>query len=108
MMGFFEIWPEKNQELHHNSVGIEIQAEHAESILYLLKSIMQLTETIFSDSVIFIVKKREENRLWRKSAFCGEKVKNAGGKKKIHLREGFRRLPGGVPLPGHPGPYALA
>jgi hypothetical protein len=42
---------------------------------------MQLTKTIFPDSVIFIEKKRVENRLWRKSAFCGEKVKNAGEKK---------------------------
>ncbi len=41
---------------------------------------MQLTETIFSDSTIFIEKKRVENRLWRKSAFCGEKGKNAGEK----------------------------
>jgi hypothetical protein len=44
---------------------------------------MQLNKTIFSDSTIFIEKKRVENRLWRKSAFCGEKVENAG-EKKIH------------------------
>ena len=49
-----------------------------------LKSIIQLTKTIFPDSVVFIEKKRVENWLWRKSAFCGEKVKNAGEKKKIH------------------------
>ena len=39
---------------------------------------MQLTKTIFLDSAAFIEKKRVENRLWRKSAFCSEKVKNAG------------------------------
>jgi hypothetical protein len=44
---------------------------------------MQLTKTIFHDSATFIVKKKVENRLWRKSAFCGEKVKNAGEKKNI-------------------------
>jgi hypothetical protein len=43
---------------------------------------MQLTKTSFLDSATFLEKKRVENRLWRKSAFCGEKVKNAGGKTK--------------------------
>jgi hypothetical protein len=46
---------------------------------------MQLTKTIFPDSVIFIEKKRVENGVWRKSAFCGEKVKNAGEKKIHHI-----------------------
>ncbi len=35
---------------------------------------MQLTKTIFLDSVSFIEKKRVENRLWRKSALCGDFV----------------------------------
>ena len=38
-----------------------------------LKSIMQLTKTIFPDSAIFIEKKRVENRLWRKSEFSWRK-----------------------------------
>jgi hypothetical protein len=42
-----------------------------------------LSQTIFPDSTIFIEKKRVENRLWRKCAFFGEKVKNAGEKKYI-------------------------
>jgi hypothetical protein len=46
---------------------------------------MQLTKTIFPDSTIFIEKKRAENRLWRKNALYGEKVKNAGEKKIHHL-----------------------
>jgi hypothetical protein len=45
---------------------------------------MQLTETMFTDSTIFVEKKRVENGLWRKNAFCGEKVKNAGEKKYIN------------------------
>jgi hypothetical protein len=45
---------------------------------------MQLTKTTFLDSATFIEKKRIENRMWRKSAFCGEKVNNAGEKKLIH------------------------
>jgi hypothetical protein len=47
---------------------------------------MQFTTAlpIFPDSPIFIEKKRVENRFWRKSAFCGEKVKNAGEKKLHH------------------------
>ncbi len=51
-----------------------------------LNSIMQLTKTIFPDSTTFIEKKRVENRWWRKNAFCGEKVKNAGEKKIHHMR----------------------
>ena len=35
----------------------------------LSKSIMQLAKTTFSDSVMFIEKKRLENRLWAKSEF---------------------------------------
>ena len=42
------------------------------------KSIMQLTKTIFSDSVIFIEKKRVEIQLWQNVNF--------GGKKKIFIR----------------------
>jgi hypothetical protein len=61
---------------------------------------MQFTKTIFLDSVIFIEKKRVENRLWRKSAFCGEKVKNAGEKEKKTCPEPCRvklpRLGGGT------------
>ena len=37
---------------------------------------MQLTKTIFSDSAIFIEKKRVENQLWAKSEFLWAK-KNA-------------------------------
>ena len=37
------------------------------------KSIMQLTKTIFSDSAIFIEKKRVENRLWANSEFSWAK-----------------------------------
>jgi hypothetical protein len=43
---------------------------------------MQFTKRIFPDIVIFVEKKRVENLLWRKSAFRGEKVKNAGEKQK--------------------------
>jgi hypothetical protein len=46
---------------------------------------MQLTKTIFLDSATFIEIKKVENLLWKtKSAFCGEKEKNAG-EKKYHL-----------------------
>ena len=38
-----------------------------------LKSIMHLTNTISSDSVIFIEKKRVENRLWAKCEFLSTK-----------------------------------
>ncbi len=38
-----------------------------------LKSIMQLTKTIFPDSAIFIEKKRVENQFWRKSEFLWRK-----------------------------------
>ena len=37
-----------------------------------LKSKMQLTKTIFSDSVIFIEKNRAENHLLEKVNFCGQ------------------------------------
>ena len=52
---------------------------------------MQLTKTVFLDSVTFIEKKKVENWLWRKSALCGEKVKNAGEKKKSSGERG--RIP---------------
>ena len=60
---------------------------------------MQFTRTIFPDSTIFIEKKRVENRLWRKSTFCGEKVKNAGEKKMHHIRPSAGTR---VPSPGCP------
>ena len=41
------------------------------------KSIMQLAKTSFSDSVIFIEKKRVENRLWAKSEFLWAKNYNS-------------------------------
>ena len=34
---------------------------------------MQLSETSFSDSAIFIEKKTVKNRLWAESDFCGQK-----------------------------------
>jgi hypothetical protein len=54
---------------------------------------MQLTKSFFSDSVIFIDKKKVENLLWRKSAFCGEKVKNAGEKKEKIIQAGQHLSP---------------
>ena len=38
------------------------------------KSIMQLTETIFPDSAVFIEKKTVENRLWANSEFLWAKI----------------------------------
>jgi hypothetical protein len=44
-----------------------------------LNSIMQLARTIFSDSAIFMEKKRVENRLWPKSEFLWpKKIKRYG------------------------------
>jgi hypothetical protein len=37
MMEFFKIWPEKNQEDHHNFVGIDIPAERSETNLYIFE-----------------------------------------------------------------------
>jgi hypothetical protein len=49
-----------------------------------LKSIIQLTKTIFLESATYIENKRIDNRLWRKSAFCGKKVNNSGENKLIY------------------------
>jgi hypothetical protein len=45
----------------HNSVGIEIQAEPFNQTCISLRSVMNLTITIFLDFASFIEKKRVEN-----------------------------------------------
>ncbi len=72
MMVFFKIWPEKFKETI-TLQALRFKLNCFNQIFISLKSIMHLSETIFPDSAIFIEKKRVENRLWRKSEFCGEK-----------------------------------
>ena len=80
-----KFWPENLKKTIITLQALRFKLNCLNQTCLSLKSIMQLTKTIFPDSVIFIEKKRVENRVWRKSAFCGEKVKNAGEKKMHHV-----------------------
>ncbi len=73
MMVFFKILPEnlKNTVITLQALRFKLNCLNQTCIS--LKSIMQLTKTIFPDSAIFIDKKRVENRLWRKSGFLWRK-----------------------------------
>jgi hypothetical protein len=74
-MGFCDIWSEKIKNSIITPWALRFKLNSLNQTCTSLKSIMKSTKTIFLDSFIFIEKKRVENRLWRKSALYGEKVK---------------------------------
>jgi hypothetical protein len=66
MMVFFKIWPENSKKTIITLQALRFKLNCLNQTYISLKSIMQLTKTIFPDSAIFIAKKRVENRFWRK------------------------------------------
>ena len=67
MMVFFEIWPENIKKAFKILQALKFKLNHPNQTCLSLKLIMQLTETIVSDSVIFIEKKKLK-------IGCGQKV----------------------------------
>ncbi len=72
-MVLFKIWPEILKKAIITLQALRFKLNCLNQTCISLKSIMQLTKTIFPDSAIFIEKKRVENRLWRKSEFLWRK-----------------------------------
>ena len=72
-MFFFKIWPENVKKAFITLQALRFKLNSLNQTCISSKSIMQLTRTIFSDSAIFIEKKRVENRLWAKRKCCGQK-----------------------------------
>ncbi len=73
MMVFFKIWPENLKKTIITLKALRFKLNCLNQTCISLKSIMQLTKTIFPDSAIFFEKKRVENRLWRKSEYLWRK-----------------------------------
>ena len=58
--------------LMHNFPAHELTSCTLSQEVFLKYSLLHLTKKPFSDSVIFVAKKRVENRLWAKSDFCAK------------------------------------
>ena len=69
MMVFFKIWHKDIKKAFITLEVLRFKQNSLNQTCISSKSIMQLTKTTFSDSAIFIEKKRVENRLWAKSEF---------------------------------------
>ena len=72
MMVLFKIWPENIKKALITLQALRFKPNSLNQTCISLKSIMQLTKTIFSNSAIFIEKKRVANWLLAKVKFCGQ------------------------------------
>ncbi len=69
-----KVWPQTLKKTIITLQALRFKLNGLNQTCISLKSIMQLTKTIFPDSAIFIEKKRVEIRLWRKSEFLWRKI----------------------------------
>ena len=83
LMVFFTFWPENIKKAFISLQALRLKLNSLNQTCISLKSIMQVTKTIFSYSAIFIEKKTAEDLLWAKSEFFWEKHFNHPSRKSM-------------------------
>ena len=87
---FFKVWPKKIRKTVITLQILRFKRNWLSQSWISSKSIMELTKSLFQNSVIFIEKKWVENQLWGKSAFLlGKRINSCGARTKPEFETVF-------------------